>query len=306
MRRAFFVFVFAFVAACSRTESRPDATAAPPRADVEPSDAGPPPWPGWPLRAGATITPAMICQVTFASNADLHDPCMREYDPQASMRTYMQQALGDCAVRLERSVLNGRAAIDPAGAEQCVKSMMEIRRSGRAEIATRAHACDGAVIGRQPAGAVCREDWECAPGLGCAGLSTMGPGKCTTPGVDGGACAKGDLHFDARNRACAEGLWCAADRCQPTDKEGALCHPGSCSDGLFCNKGSNRCERALRRADAPCKRSEDCDVGFYCFHSTKAPSTCKAQKRAGEKCLESIECMGDCRGERCVSICGSP
>jgi len=276
-----------------------------PIADLEPSDAGPPAWPGWPLPTGKTITPAMICQNAFAPSADLHDNCMREADPQRAVRSYLDDALIECVSRLERSILNGRASVDPTAAERCIAKTLDVRRSGRTEIATNEHACDGAIVGRQEVGAKCHEEWECAPGLACTHFTKQSPGKCATAAGDKGVCVTGSLHFDALERACATGLWCAADRCAPREKEGASCLPGSCLEGLFCTSGTHRCAKALGRNDAACKRSEDCELGFYCAIAQNQ-ARCAPQKGVGAKCLEGIECLGDCRANRCVSICGSP
>lgn len=299
------VLLFQALVACKTQPDAPE-TRPPSRADIEPAnprDGGLAAWPGWP-DAGKPVTPAMICQVVYAANADLHDSCMRETDPQKGMRPYLDESLLECVPRLERSIINGRASLEEAAAARCITKTMELRRSGRIEIGPNEHACDGAIVGKQGLNAECREEWECAPGLACANLKKTAPGKCMTPPEAGGACVTANIHFDAVPRHCAPGFWCSADRCAARDKEGTFCFPGSCQEGLFCTSGTHRCAKALGKSDSVCKKSEDCELGYYCA-IVPNQARCAPQKPAGARCLESIECFGDCRAGKCVSLCGS-
>jgi len=53
--------------------------------------------------------------------------------------------------------------------------------------------------------------------------------------------------------------------------------------------------------------SADCAHGLFCDGSDNKKSYA-AQKKAGERCVKSDECLGRCSaqaGKQCVSYCGS-
>jgi hypothetical protein len=61
-------------------------------------------------------------------------------------------------------------------------------------------------------------------------------------------------------------------------------------------------------AGAPCTSSDDCVRGFHCAAPDAGPRQCTAQKKAGESCAASEECLGRCSaqaGKKCVAYCGS-
>lgn len=295
------VFCGLVLAACSEKKPPPPAPAPTPKADIEPAlDAAAPAWPGWPLPAGQPVTAAMICHAFLSPNSDLKDRCARQYDPLESARDYLAASVKDCIPRVERSLLNGRAEIDQAEAVKCIAKRMEFRRSGRSHIAGTEweHACDGLFVGKAPPGSTCREDWECTPGFTCTLGRNAKIGKCTTPAPLNGPCTETDLHL-APSHVCTPDAYCSADTCRRRDQEGEGCGPYSCAEGTFCSTGTHKCMKALAGAGAKCLRHDDCAVGFWCDVKTCAP-----QKNPGAKCLDSIECRGDCDRSTCVGRCG--
>lgn len=289
------------LAACSEKKPPPPAPAPAPKADIEPVlDASVPDWPGWPLPAGTPITAAMICRAFLSPNSDLKDKCARQYDPQESTRDYLSTALKECIPRVERSLTNGRVEIDQAVALKCIGKRMEFRRSGRSEIAGTEweRECDGLFIGKAKPGEPCREDWECTEGNGCAIGRNSKIGKCTTPATLNGPCRAPDLHL-APSHVCSADTYCAADTCRRRDQEGEGCGPYSCALGTFCSTGLHKCVKALGPAGSKCSRHDDCAVGLFCDVKSCAP-----QKGAGAKCLDSVECRGDCDRGACIRRCG--
>jgi hypothetical protein len=287
------------VAACSEKKTPPPPAPAP-KADIEPVlDAAVPDWPGWPLPAGQPVTAAMVCRAFLSPSSDLHDKCARQYDPHESTRDYLHSTLKECVPRVERSIVNGRAEIDQAEALKCLGKRMEFRRSGRTDIygTEWEHACDAVFVGKAAPGTQCREDWECTPGFACAFARNSKIGKCTTPAALNGPCVSTDLHI-APSHVCTPDTYCAADTCRRRDQEGEGCGPYSCAEGTFCSTGLHKCVKALAVAGAICSRHDDCAVGLYCDVKRCAP-----QKNAGAKCLDSIECRGDCERGVCIGRC---
>ena len=166
MKRALFIFVLALAGCPSKKDDGPPPAPVQKR-DIEPSDAGIPPW-SWPQ---AQVTAATLCQAMYAPNADIKDACARSYDPSGGARTYMEETLADCVPRVERSLLNGRADLVQPAAQTCVTKLLELRRSGRALLAGTEweHACDGALVGKVAPGGSCKEAWECTDGFTCLG-----------------------------------------------------------------------------------------------------------------------------------------
>ncbi|MFO0740739.1 MAG: hypothetical protein U0270_32880 [Labilithrix sp.] len=289
------------LAACSEKKPAPSAPLPAPKADIEPMlDAAAPEWPGWPLPAGQPVTAAMICRAFLSPGSDLKDRCARQYDPLESTRDYLATAVKECVPRVERSLQNGRAEINQTEAVKCLGKRMEFRRSGRTDIAGTEweHACDALFTGKAAPGTMCREDWECTPGFACAIGRNSKIGKCTTPSALNGPCAATDLHL-APSRVCSPDTYCSADTCRRRDQEGEGCGPYSCAEGTFCSTGLHKCVKALGAAGAKCSRHDDCAVGFWCDVKTCAP-----QKNVGAKCLDSIECRGDCDRGACIGRCG--
>lgn len=288
-------------AACSAEKKAPPPPAPAPKADIEPAlDAAVPEWPGWPLAANQPVTSAMLCRALLAPNADLKDKCARAYDPQESVRDYLATSVKECVPRLDRSLTNGRAEIDQAAAVRCIDKRLAFRRSGRTDIGGTEweHACDDVIVGRAGPGTTCREDWECTTGFTCAIGRGAQVGKCTTPAVLNGPCRAPDLHL-APSRVCVSGAYCGADTCRRRDQEGDGCGPYSCAEGTFCSTGTHKCTKTLGTAGATCLRHDDCAIGFWCDVKKCAP-----QKPTGARCLDSIECRGDCARGSCVGRCG--
>ena len=302
MRRATALLTCAFVLiACSEKKPPPPAPALGPKADIEPVlDASVQAWPGWPLDGGTPITSAMLCRVFLAPNSDLADRCARQYDPLESTRDYLATAVKECVPRLERSVTNGRAEIDQTAAQNCVAKRMQFRRTGRVDIAGTEweHACDGILVGNATPTAPCREDWECTAGNACVIARNAVIGKCTTPSTLNGPCRAPDLHLTP-SHVCSADTYCSADTCRRRDQEGEGCGPYSCAEGTFCQTGTHKCVKELGAAGTKCLRHDDCALGLYCDVKTCAP-----QKNVGAKCLDSVECRGDCEKGACIGRCG--
>lgn len=299
-RLASALFLGTVLLGCPKKEEPPAPPPAP-KADIEP-DAGVADWPGWPLPAGQTVTASVLCRAFFSPSADLKDSCARKYDPTESTRTYLAASVADCAPRLERSLINGRVELNQAMAAKCIDALLAYRRSGRTDPAGTEweHACDGVLTGKTPATGTCKEEWDCAAGLGCQIPRGGKQGKCTQPSELNGLCTASDLHM-VPPHACAAGLYCAADTCRARDKEGSDgCGPYSCIEGTFCGTGSHRCLKQLGAAGTACLRHDDCAQGFYCD-----VKKCTPQKSTGAKCLDSVECKGDCEKSTCVARCNS-
>jgi hypothetical protein len=110
---------------------------------------------------------------------------------------------------------------------------------------------------------------ECANTFGCLASSSCGAGHCKARVAEGATCTEND--------ACPGGQRCRAGTCAA---------PTSQKDG------------------ARCEDARDCRHGSHCGGDHR----CAADKKAGEICSGSDECLGRCsreKGSHCVSYCGS-
>lgn len=232
---------------------------------------------------------------------------------------------GECADRFapacraedarDDAVDEGRLIVDQAAASACVDALAAARdacdlvafRDAEEDIDRESGSCALVTTGAVENGAPCAGDEECGPGGFCQRDDvTEAEGTCVRPGSAGEECA---------SLACAEGLVCVAQVCEPAPQEGEQCPQFQCAEGNVCNN-QQICE-ALPEIGEEC--SFGCARGAFCDRDDAgggggALGTCRAVKAPGEACEgEAFECgsesclNGRCTGNEEEGVCvGAP
>ncbi|MEW5853546.1 MAG: Dickkopf N-terminal cysteine-rich domain-containing protein [Myxococcota bacterium] len=183
-----------------------------------------------------------------------------------------------------------------------------------ANLASCAVPVDRRCATREPEGAACQQNSDCADGLYCDNVTTT----CTTLPGGGSACGNGvscaaglgcheqsttceTLPGDGASCAlgpegpflCAAGLGCLNGVCGPLPVQGEECAiPNTCAPEYACDFTPEGSVCATRRGDgAACQNDQICESGLFCDYAGN--STCTPARPTGAACSSGNECGSD-------------
>jgi len=151
----------------------------------------------------------------------------------------------------------------------------------------------------------CKQDADCAEGLGCATEVPGQPGRCRGKLGFGSCSVKDD---------CQEGLVCEERVCRAPLRSSCQ-KEGDCAQGLTCSNGS-----CLAREGSACKAREDCTTGACsqgicvsdsllqpcqsaadCAAGQSCGTSRRCQFESGQPCSGALECLsGKCASGTCI------
>lgn len=179
------------------------------------------------------------------------------------------------------SVAEGKAAFDPQSAEACLEQARTT--CGLSETP----ACEQALVGLVEEGQLCREDYECVPGL-----------KCSETGDD--VCAQVCEPLSEIGESCNASIDCAQgaslDERAHCSEEG-LCEPQTVVLDAVEGEPCGDLDEGTRRVF--------CQEGLLCTASfLSAEGTCKTAIPVGDACEDLDPCQGDglCIGDVCLEV----
>jgi hypothetical protein len=281
-----------------------------------------------------------FCEGVYGAYLGAWEACCTAADRATAEYAFLDGILryikGLCETNLAGSLADGRIQYDGAEGQTCIGAIQSLLAgytcngsfpSGGGSPGAAA-ACKGAIVGQQPAGAPCQNDYECLDGLTCIGFipqrgGTTTDGVCSQPPGTGQACGAGQadggggvtVHWSFGNHPdCVSGDYCSFSKCAVQSGPGGNCGANDeCTTGLTCIMSA--CSSSgPAPAGGNCQATSDCQSGLYC-QSTDAGQSCQPKLPAGSTCgggfLGGNGCKGTCvvpdggTTGTCASFCGS-
>ena len=311
------------LSACKTSDPQPNAPASASAAATNapvPASVGTNPSPGnaSPVNTAGSRTTSTFCETAFTKpmTLALNEKCTDE-ERNSSLGRIFSEDIAHVTTWCDQALKHPeRIAFDDKVAPTCAARIAERVRSLVLDKSKSLHAyrklyeipeCKGLIIGKQVTGAPCDDDSQCSTGLTCVGidLDARRPGTCRKRGQSGDACDDGHYSLDLspEHAECVAGLGCVDGKCAPLKDNGATCdrHP-ICKSWhcLFKGKDVGTCT-APGAIGATCGDEGDC-LSHRCQRGK-----CANKLKAGEKCANDSDCLGDCSDSThtCVSVCGS-